>query len=99
MELGRVRHDWSDLAAAAAALTFKVQINFSRLLKLNSGNARRRNPCTDKGLICRASGRYAEHAPAHSTDVRHLLCAKQSVCVQGHVVTPPSAPVLMKFLE
>ena len=23
----------------------------------DSGNARRRNPCTDKGLICRASGR------------------------------------------
>ena len=30
----RVRHDWSDLAAAAAALTFKVQINFSRLRKM-----------------------------------------------------------------
>ena len=29
----RVGHDWSDLAAAAA-LTFKVQINFSRLRKM-----------------------------------------------------------------
>ena len=30
----RVGHDWSDLAAAAAALTFKVQIHFSRLRKM-----------------------------------------------------------------